>query len=129
MMNYIGIPFVDSGRDFKGCDCFGLMKLYYKNELNIDIPDVKITPSQPRRIMINYLNEISKNWKKIEEPQENCVISMAMNANHPKLVTHFAIMLSNNKILHTLNKLQSHVISLDDARVKPFIRGYHIWQS
>lgn len=128
-MNYIGIPFKDKGRDFKGCDCFGLVKLYYKNELGIEIPETNITADQPKRIMINYLNEISKNWTKIESPEKNCVVAFAMHEEHPKLVTHFAVMIDDKTILHTLNKSNSHKLSIDDIRVKSFIRGYFKWQN
>ena len=36
---YTRIPFKLHGRDFKGCDCGGLVWLIYKNELGIELPD------------------------------------------------------------------------------------------
>lgn len=35
---YIGIPFVDNGRSFAGCDCGGLAWLVFKRELGNDLP-------------------------------------------------------------------------------------------
>lgn len=126
--DYIGVPYKDKGRDLKGCDCFGLVKLYYKNELGIIIPDVAITADQPRRIFANFLNEISQHWKETLIPEKGCVIAMAVNENHPKLVTHFAVMLNERQVLHTLNKKGSHIVKIDDPTIKTFIKGFYKWQ-
>lgn len=37
---YIGIPFKNHGCSFDGCDCYGLVKLLYKEEFGLILPDV-----------------------------------------------------------------------------------------
>ena len=78
MIDYIGIPYKDKGRTFNGCDCYGLLMLYYKKELGIEIPEVHISAEQPRRSLAKYHEEISKHWEEIKTPKKKlwcCYVS------------------------------------------------------
>jgi murein DD-endopeptidase len=124
---FIGIPFVSKGRSFNGCDCYGLVKLYYKEILNIDIPETIITAEQPRRTFANYLNEISKNWT-ATTPAKNVVVAMSVNAEHPNLVTHFAVMIDDKRFIDTRENMSSYLTSIDDEKIKNQIKGFYKWQ-
>lgn len=127
--SFIGIPYTDKGRTLKACDCYGLVKLYYKDILDVELPETAITAGKPRRIMANYLKEISHNWTEVPGAQKHCVVAMCLDSNHPKLVTHFGVMIDDKKMLHILNKINSHVINVNDAKIKGFIKGFYKWQS
>lgn len=38
-VKYLQIPYKYLGRDFKGCDCLGLVQLFYKTEFNLTLPE------------------------------------------------------------------------------------------
>ena len=125
--DFIGIPFVSKGRTFRGCDCYGLVKLYYKEVLNIELPETVITAEQPRRTFANYLNEISKNWT-LTTQQKNAVVAMSINAEHPSLVTHFAVMIDDKRFIDTRENMSSYLTSIDDEKIKNQIKGFYKWQ-
>lgn len=127
MSNFIGIPFVSKGRSFKGCDCYGLVKLYYKEVLNIELPETVITADKPRRIFVNYLNEISKNWIQTV-PAKNVVIALSINSEHPTLVTHFAVMIDEKRFIDIRENCNSYLTSIEDMKIKNQIRGFYKWQ-
>ena len=127
MDKFIGIPFVSQGRSFRGCDCYGLVKLYYKEVLNIELPETVITAEQPRRTFANYLNEISKNWTSTI-PSKNAVVAMAVNAEHPSLITHFAVMIDDKRFIDIRENMSSYLTSIDDKKIKNQIKGFYKWQ-
>ncbi len=41
LLKYFQIPYLENGRTMEGLDCYGLVLQWYKNELNVDLPDYK----------------------------------------------------------------------------------------
>lgn len=132
MSELIGIPFVPKGRSLNGCDCYGLNMLYYKTVLSIDIPDVVAGPSQKNMAHVEFLNHVAKNWTKIDEPIEHCVVSMKTDSHNPNLVTHHGVVVKVDgvlKILHTFRKVESHLIDIDHIAYKNKIVGFYQWHN
>lgn len=128
LSEFIGIPFVSKAQLFSGADCYGLVTLYYKYVLGIDIPSFIIAHDSVRRVFLAYLNEISKNWVRIDKPEQHCGVAIKMNDQHPKMVTHFGVMIDDHRLLHTLEKMGSHIIDIDSPLVKNKIEGFYRWQ-
>lgn len=42
---YIGIPFRDHGCGYDGCDCYGLVRLVYRDLFNVELPHIGDTYS------------------------------------------------------------------------------------
>jgi cell wall-associated NlpC family hydrolase len=128
MHKYVGIPFVDRGCDTNGCDCYGLVKLFYATEFNITIPDFHSGCKDTRRIFIDYLHQISRYWDTIEynNIEFGDVIAMAYDPSHPKIVQHFAIYIGNGKILQALDKIGVFICDINEYT--RYIKGIYRWK-
>lgn len=127
MMRFVGIPFADGEQSFNGANCYGLVRLFYKEHLGIEIPELTVQSDHSNRVWATYLREISENWDRVDEPELYDVVAMAQDIAHPRIVQHVGIYLGDGKVLHTLTKIDSHVVSLES--IKYSVRGYHRWRS
>ncbi len=124
---YIGIPFVDKGRTLDGADCYGIVKLYYKEFLNIDIEEIIANPDNAKSCFVKYLDQISRNWKQENHAVKNSVVAMSTNPQHPNMITHFGVMIDDKRMLHTFKNVQCHVICIDNPIIKTQIKGFYSW--
>lgn len=126
---FIGIPFVDRGRDKTGSDCYGILKMYYKEILDIEIEEIIADPNRPKQCYVKYLDQIARKWEKVETPEPHSVVAMSTNMEHPEMITHFGVMIDNKRMLHTFKNTQSHIINIDNPMIKSQIKGFYKWLS
>lgn len=67
---YVGIPFVNGGRDWQGVDCWGLVRLIYETECRILLPSYgEISAEELTRVAHEVANESSKEpWHPVSDP-------------------------------------------------------------
>lgn len=101
MQKYIQIPYKLNGRDFNGCDCYGLLVLYFKVELGIDLLDYKLALANANSLTdTRYMLENAHNdFIKIEDPRKNDVVMVCNGSRTPN---HCGIVLDNGLFIHTL---------------------------
>ena len=118
---YVGIP-------FEKLDCYRFVQWVLEDAAGILIPAFDtIGTEDSRRIYLNFLNEISGNWKQVDQPQKFDVVAMAYDARHPKFVQHFGVYIGNGLMLHTLKYIGSHSIKLEHPAIHSSIRGIYRW--
>jgi cell wall-associated NlpC family hydrolase len=100
MNDYIGIPYKPAGRTHEALDCYGLCKIVYDEQLDIDLPDWGDEVLQ-MRARAKTIDDIihSGEWTPSEEPTEGCfVVCYQARAAH-----HIGLYFSGG-VLHTHNK-------------------------
>lgn len=101
MTKYLLIPYKSQGSDWKGCDCFGLVKLYYQTEFGIELktPDYASDwyKAEPKRIMKEYSKYGFKRVKEIQ-PGDLLVLN---DEGYPR---HLGVVVSSENFLHTTIK-------------------------
>lgn len=74
---YIGIPFLDLGRDRDGCDCWGLVRLVLAEQAGIELPsfatDYLSEACHDKVAGAIAAEERGANWARIDAGQERCL--------------------------------------------------------
>ena len=121
--NYIGIPFKDRADTEKNSDCFGLVRLIYKQVLKIEVFKPNSSAFNSRSVLREFLEETSRNWDEVKELKKFDVIAMAHDPKLVSIVQHFGVYIGNGKMIHTLKGIGSHISNIHEYEY--FIRGYY----
>jgi predicted phage tail protein len=119
---YVGIPYEDRGRDFSGVDCWGLARLIYKNEYNIDLPsfksDYETSDDAPR--LRELIAQYKEGWEKVQEPSEGDLVLFRILGSE----SHIGVAISSTHFIHSRDGRDSAVESFASAKWKTRIVGY-----
>ena len=118
---YIGIPFLDKGRDTNGIDCWGLARLVYKQEYNIDLPSFgNDYEANDTERMQDLLAQYKEGWEKIDAPVEGCIVLF----NIFGVESHMGIAISDTHFLHAREKYTSAIEAFDSVAWRNRITGF-----
>lgn len=106
LSRFVGIPFVSEGRGFDGADCYGLVRLVYRERLGIDLPiRSEISAFDLASIARQMRSEISSGgpWRRCEaKPYAVALMRVAIperRADHG-IPCHVGVFIDNRRILH-----------------------------
>ncbi len=103
-IKYLSIPYVEGGRDFYGADCYGLVLLFIKNELNIKIKDNIFYDSVSDYVKIHeQTDSLDFKHKKIHNLKDLQFGDVIVFLVHGKFNSHVGICLGD-KFFHTQKK-------------------------
>jgi cell wall-associated NlpC family hydrolase len=116
---YIKTPFKDGGRDSLGADCWGLVRMVYRNECDIELPlHGAISSTELAKIAEQVATDASdaNTWLPvIGTPQEYDVCVMQWYGRH--IEGHVGVMVDHHRVLHT----EAHVGAMIVPVTHPFV--------
>lgn len=122
---YITIPYKNKGRDFDGCDCWGLVCLIYLHEFNIKLPllsEEYSEASEGKQIS----ESIKKNKSLIENKMKDAPeYGDLVIFNIKGIPCHVGVYIGKNRILHILKGTNSVIEQLNSFRLKGRVEGYY----
>jgi len=120
---YIGIPFKDHGRDFDGCDCWGLVRLIYQNEYGIFLPryDTAYTTTKDRISVSNFALREAQNWIEVSDKKEGDVILFRVLG----LPLHVGLVIDKHYMIHILKGIDSSIEKFESPIWKKRILGVY----
>ena len=101
---YLGIPFKHRGSDQSGVDCYGLARLFYNAEFDVDILNYEYDENWCSRGFDWIQKYFKENWIKIDWPERYGAVGFRMPGY--KVEHHLGIVLHDlDSFLHSpLNK-------------------------
>lgn len=96
---YIGLPYVDFGRDWNSCDCYGLVRLVLRDEKGVVLPSYdNVSPAELSEIADLLKGEVASGlWAKVSSAREfDCAVF-----RRGKFDSHIGLMLDARNMLHS----------------------------
>jgi cell wall-associated NlpC family hydrolase len=99
VIKYLQMPYEHMGRTPMGTDCFGLIRMFYNYELDIDLPDYTKPYSEKWWLESNYFLDLHKEWgfSKTDTYKLGNIL-LFYNTTHG--VGHCGIVLDDSQFLH-----------------------------
>lgn len=121
---FIGIPFKSCGRDTEGLDCWGLVKLVYKNQLGIELPEYYIDAYDTGSVV--EAMGARPGWSDVSTPETYDVALIALS-KHTEVVNHVGIYCAFSRVLHITSSTFSICTRVDRDPWKSRVLGYVRW--
>ena len=119
---YIGLPYISNGRDENGIDCWGLVRLFYKQEYDIQLPSYteEYSGAYDTRIL-EMMDQYKNNWSQVPTPEAGSVIVFNI-LGEP---FHVGIYIGEDKFIHARDGMDSVVESVNSPKWAKRIEGYY----
>ncbi|SDX90546.1 NlpC/P60 family protein [Albimonas donghaensis] len=115
--SYVGLPWADLGRNRSGCDCYGLARMVYAEQLGIALPSYAgAYPCAGEQAEVAALigreSELGP-WRPVADVVAPFDLLLFRRG---RLASHLGVALGDGRMLHMDGEAQARVARLDDPR-------------
>lgn len=118
---YVGLPFLEKGRTAEGLDCWGLARLVYKEQFEIDLPS--FTSEYASVSDAEHLQELiainKEGWEAVDTPKEGDLLLISINGS----ASHVGIAINETQFLHVRENRDSAIEAINARLWKNRILG------
>lgn len=119
MRDYSGIPYLRRGRDRQGLDCWGLVRLWYRDELGLALPSFADLDDGEAATAQELAARAREQWRQVETPEAGDVILLRGDP------LHVGVVLAPGLMLHTTRKLGASAVErYDTGRWRHRVQGF-----
>lgn len=124
----VNVPFKDSGREWDGWDCWGLVRKYFKEVRNILLPSYDCS-SMSEEAKSKLTSEVDRRdgWVEVQRGQE--IAGDIVIIREGRLPSHIGIVLKPGRVLHVNAKAGTCVQKYNDPAVKHRIVAFGRYNS
>lgn len=118
---YIGLKYKEKGRDFDGLDCWGLVRLFYKNEYQIDLPSFssEYELDDTKRIE-ELIAQYKEGWESTDSREVGSIVLFRVLGTE----SHVGIVVNEDQFLHVRENSDSAIEAFDSPYWKKRIVGF-----
>lgn len=122
---YVGLPFVDGGRDRAGCDCWGLVRLVYRDCLGIDLPSYGEISARDLIRVARAMGDgqAAPCWAAVEAVPVPYDVVLMRARGASRSVAHVGVAVDAARVLHTEAGRGAAVVPLSHISVAGRIVG------
>lgn len=121
---YMKIPFKSHGRDFDGCDCYGLVRLMLEHDYGKKIPDFwDYSHAHDIKAVADLImnNKSIVSSKKKDSPDEGDVVVF----RHGGVASHIGLYVGNGLVVHMLNGVNANCNKLKAVEKLYKVEGFY----
>ena len=126
LRSYIGIPFKDKGRDRSGLDCWGLLRLIYRDQLKIALPSYTFAYDKTDPgCGVGHLIEknISHEWVPVPAGEEKPGDGILLRIQGEPM--HVAVVVGRGEMIHVMKGLDVTVEKYRSNTWKHRVMGFY----
>ena len=121
--DFTRIPYLENGRDENGCDCYGLVWLYYRHILKIELPDYPNANHGPKHASPLFITEIYKYFDRLCDNDTVKMGDLVLIKNESDKPDHIGVMIDDTRMMQSNEKYNVSIARV--SRFKSSIYGIY----